>query len=163
MQQACSSPKVIYWVGSEDWVKPFFDKLDEQASDEAHSLQRTNNHLVAAQLFAASNEYCQLISKSQVSIIRADPAPEQLEWHPGEGFFLFTKLNQMDELAQLNHEKLQTLSYFGLSKEEVLKLIQNPSIKGVDRVVPIGRALEFNPVWDGFDLLSQLSRQIVLE
>ena len=31
---------------------------------------------------------------------------------------------------------------------------------GVDRVVPIGRAFDMGPFWDGFDIIQSLSRRI---
>jgi hypothetical protein len=45
----------------------------------------------------------------------------------------------------------------------LLKLIENPSIQGIDRVVPVGQALDFSPTWDGYDLLAQLSRSVIME
>jgi hypothetical protein len=32
--------------------------------------------------------------------------------------------------------------------------------EGIDRVVPLGRALEFNYVWDGYNLLDELSKKV---
>jgi len=34
--------------------------------------------------------------------------------------------------------------------------------RGVDRMVPIGDALAFDDVWDGFDLLGEFSRLVAL-
>lgn len=31
---------------------------------------------------------------------------------------------------------------------------------GVDRVVPMGKSMDFNLVWDGYDLIRSLSRKI---
>ena len=33
-------------------------------------------------------------------------------------------------------------------------------IKGIDRIVPIGRAFDLTPEWDGVDIISTLSRTI---
>jgi hypothetical protein len=59
-------------------------------------------------------------------------------------------------------DKLQTLSYWKIEKHSLLKLAQNPSIKGMDRIVPVGQALEFTPDWDGYRLLTDLSRHITV-
>ena len=32
--------------------------------------------------------------------------------------------------------------------------------RGIDRVVPIGNALDFNSIWDGYDLVEQFSRKV---
>ena len=34
---------------------------------------------------------------------------------------------------------------------------------GIDRVVPIGKALDMNLIWDGYDVINSLSRIITLE
>ena len=34
---------------------------------------------------------------------------------------------------------------------------------GIDRLIPIGRALEFSEIWDGYDLIRNLSRIIDLK
>ena len=33
-------------------------------------------------------------------------------------------------------------------------------LRGIDRVVPVGRALDMDIVWDGYDLIGSLSRLI---
>ena len=58
--------------------------------------------------------------------------------------------------------KIQTLTYFGFKKNELEKFIYLNKPNGIDRIVPIGRALEFNEVWDGYDLVRNLSKLIDL-
>ena len=36
-------------------------------------------------------------------------------------------------------------------------------IRGIDRVVPIGKTLDISTIWDGYDIISQLSRYIKYE
>ena len=35
--------------------------------------------------------------------------------------------------------------------------------RGIDRIVPFGSALRFSAVWDGYDLLAELTRVTMLE
>ncbi len=35
-------------------------------------------------------------------------------------------------------------------------------IKGVDRVVPVGRTMDFDLIWDGYNLVTQLTREVVI-
>jgi hypothetical protein len=88
---------------------------------------------------------------------------QMLDWHSGAGLFLVYPLESVEDLTLLVDDKLQTLSYWQVDKDRLLKLAQSPSIKGLDRIVPVGQALDFSSVWDGFDLLSQLSRVITLK
>ena len=39
----------------------------------------------------------------------------------------------------------------------------NNNLLGIDRVVPIGNALDINIIWDGFEVTKHLSRVITLE
>ena len=57
---------------------------------------------------------------------------------------------------------MQTLSYFGISKNELIQFLQQYSLFGFDRVVPVGSTLEFSLNWDGFDLIKVLTRKIDL-
>ena len=54
----------------------------------------------------------------------------------------------------------QTLSVYGFSENEISALLSSLINRGIDRVVPIGQALEFNNIWDGVDLLETMSRKI---
>ena len=35
-------------------------------------------------------------------------------------------------------------------------------IKGIDRIVPIGSTMEFDLVWDGYDLTRELTRVVTM-
>ena len=37
------------------------------------------------------------------------------------------------------------------------------NLLGIDRVVPIGKALDINLIWDGYNVIDSLSRVISLE
>ena len=44
---------------------------------------------------------------------------------------------------------------------EVTEKLICAGVPGVDRVVQIGHALDFSLIWDGMDLIAQMSRQIL--
>ena len=160
-QQACSSPRVILWLGSTDAQQALFNTINQLAIKQGSELNQLNNHLVVSQMIqsggAAGKPWVQhAICALPVSALR----PEFLDWHLGSGLYLVKSLSQLDELKQLTDSKLQTLSYWQVEREALLKLVADPSIKGIDRVVPVGRALEFSPDWDGYQLFNALSRSI---
>jgi len=35
--------------------------------------------------------------------------------------------------------------------------------RGIDRIVPLGKALTFNRYWDGYDLLAEMIRHVYVE
>jgi len=35
--------------------------------------------------------------------------------------------------------------------------------RGIDRIVPVGQALDFSPLWDGYVLFSELTRRVTVK
>ena len=52
------------------------------------------------------------------------------------------------------------MTYYGVEKKDLKEFIQSNQILGIDRIVPIGRAFDMGPVWDGYDIIYSLSRVI---
>ena len=42
------------------------------------------------------------------------------------------------------------------------QIVKRLSTDGIDRVVPIGQALNFDTLWDGYDLIRMLTRTVVI-
>ena len=76
------------------------------------------------------------------------------------GYFNEFVIQSLDELIPIINRRYQTLSYFGISNEEFKSWLINSKPIGIDRFVPIGRTMDFSLVWDGFDLVNNLSRQV---
>ena len=57
----------------------------------------------------------------------------------------------------------QTITYFGLEPDQRLVFARAAGAAGVDRIVPVGSALDFGPQWDGHDLWSDLTRVVVVQ
>jgi len=80
----------------------------------------------------------------------------------GGGLFFETELSHLDRLAPCLTAQDQTLSYFGFGPADLTQFALNLPARAVDRIVPIGAALEFNTVWDGYNLLQVFTREIDL-
>ena len=76
------------------------------------------------------------------------------------GIFFEYNLKDYLELNKILNRKFQTLSYFGYKKDFFIKLFKNNKFNGIDRVVPVGEALNMDLVWDGINVISKLSRII---
>ncbi|WP_340678127.1 acyl-CoA reductase [Paraglaciecola sp.] len=160
-QQACSSPRIIYWLGNTEQQQALFSQLNTLAGQQGPESQKLNNHVVVSQMIQSTGLALQALVQQHICALPvSDIKAEFLDWHLGGGLYLVKTLNQLDELADFIDAKLQTLSYWQLDKSALLKLVEQPSIKGIDRIVPVGSALDFNPQWDGYELLSQLSRLV---
>ena len=66
----------------------------------------------------------------------------------------------MNDVAKIVNKKYQTLTYFGFNKNFFRDFLFDNSLKGIDRIVPIGKALDIGLIWDGYDLNKFLTRII---
>ena len=80
--------------------------------------------------------------------------------HCGNGFFFEIVGATLDDIGKLFSAKDQTLSVFGYDRDEIASLLDHVPTRAIDRVVRIGQALSFGPVWDGYDLFTHLTREI---
>ena len=70
------------------------------------------------------------------------------------GYFYEFQLKDLSRLSKVVNKKFQTLTYFGFSKDRLNNFIKKNNIKGIDRVVPVGQALNMDLKWDGYDIVS---------
>ena len=76
------------------------------------------------------------------------------------GYFSEYHASSLMDLSKIINKKYQTLAYYGFTKEHLSNVIRKIGPTGIDRIVPIGRTMEFSLVWDGYELINQLSRRI---
>jgi hypothetical protein len=169
-QAACASPRVLFWVGDEDAAvgagEEFFALLRGVLDARAHVTEpsmavqkRVSAYGAAADGLVRSirllgNELAVL------DLVEAEIIPSG--WL-GAGTFLQATVPGFDALAAAVGPKDQTCSYFGFGPHELGMLAAGLGARGIDRVVPFGSALSFSAVWDGYDLLAELTRLTVLE
>ncbi len=167
-QNACSSPHIIFWEGS--YIKKaqniFWKNMENYVK---------NNYKYTPEVFSQKyklyNQYLFDISKCK-SKIRGDQIIFRIELKQIEnkfnidnfrgfsGLFFEKKINKLDELNKILNEKIQTITYLGYKKNFLNKLIQNNNIRGIDRVVPVGKALDLDFKWDGYNIIERLTRTI---
>lgn len=84
---------------------------------------------------------------------------ENLSNYKGQfGIFYQKNINLLSELIIDNDRKIQTLTYAGLTKDSLKSFFRKIDLKGIDRIVPLGEALEFSHIWDGIDLIRHLTK-----
>ena len=79
------------------------------------------------------------------------------------GLFFEYETNDLNKISDFLNKKFQTLTYFGLHKEICKKIIIGNLTNGIDRIVPIGQALDISFNWDGYDLNKSLTRIIEIK
>ena len=81
----------------------------------------------------------------------------------GFGFFFEHFTNDLKDIARSVSSKFQTMTYFGFKEADLKKFVLEEKPSGIDRIVPVGRALEFDQLWDGYDLIRSMSKVIDLK
>lgn len=162
-QQACSSPRVVFWLGSTEYQRALWQKTDLLFQATPLAIQQHNQQFATTQVMQSTGNADKPLWQQAIWVLPVHQLNAGLlDWHNGQGLFLLNTLTSLSELAGQVDSKLQSLSYWGVDKAALFKLLAEPSITGIDRIVPLGQALDFNPVWDGVDLFGQLSRSLIL-
>ena len=78
---------------------------------------------------------------------------------PGGVFYEYTGTN-LEELVKIVTRKYQTLTYIGYEADDLRDTIVKNGASGIDRIVPVGNATSFSFIWDGYDLIRQMSRMV---
>jgi len=77
--------------------------------------------------------------------------------------FIIHAYKSNDEMTNYITKKFQTLTYFGFNKFFFEKYIENNKPLGIDKIVPIGKGLNIDLFWDGYDVIKTLSREVHFE
>ena len=167
-QMACSSPHVVFWVGeasgSERAVDDFERRLELEverrgwAPDASASVGRLN---FAFRLAATSDVRVHLEHRGFVGI-RVRDARAVDKQICGGGLIRHARLERLEDLGDFAGEADQTVTHFGFDRDRLEALAARVGARGVDRIVPVGEALSFGVVWDGFDLLDDLTRRVAV-
>lgn len=165
-QMACSSPRILYVLGDEvrhgEAVGSFLDDLG-RAGDE----RGPPTPALAVAKFAHG---CSLAAAGQAGRVRRvsptltvihldDPVASPQDW-TGGGLLYLRFVSSLEEIAPLIGDADQTLTWFGLTAPQLDAFVALAGPRGLARVVPVGQALDFDVVWDGYDLPREMVRLI---
>jgi hypothetical protein len=170
-QNACTSPHTIIWSGNRDKLSQAQDRFWNAVSKLLHTKQyqlqaaTAVDKLTYAYEQIMDNKIVELKTHENL-IYRANLAylkGEVFDSHSNCGYFNELFLEDLQELAVfLDSPKFQTISYFGVHPVDIETLILDNGLKGVDRIVPVGKTADFSATWDGFDLIQNLSRNLTV-
>ena len=173
-QQACSSPRLVAWVGSPERIDAARARFWLALEHELARRQPEDAEAMSMARVAASFEYAGAAlarPDGDVGLSPSQPLRLTLErplnetakaLHCGNGLFLELHLPELVKLAAQLSDKEQTLSVFGFTRAQLRDLALALPARAVDRIAPIGEALSFAPVWDGQDLITVFSRKLLL-
>lgn len=178
-QNACSAPHLIFWK-SEDrerveraqdifWNSVFeaakkYDLADIKVSDKytdlclyAANLKNTGQKEEGIEKSIKVKRYENLLY-----VVDLETVPDKITNLRGKfGMFYQCQIKNLNEIKTGITEKVQTVATAGVTKQEVWNFVIENHLTGIDRVVPFGSTLDIGLVWDGYDLIGEMSRVIM--
>jgi hypothetical protein len=170
-QNACTSPRIIFWQSkNRENLKnlnaakaEFYERLHDLAAKDYTLSEVQAVGKLSALYKAASALNAEAIPTADNLLMRLTVAKltENLtEYTYNSGFFFEFDIEELVEILPICGEKCQTLVTFGIEKHEIENSLETNRPKGIDRAVQIGHSMDFTLVWDGYDLIREMSRRI---
>jgi len=166
-QNACTSPRIIFWLGNckKEAQKAFWESIRTLAKEKYKLAPVQAVGKLAMFYKTAASIPVSLIDAKDcyVTRINVNEADEGLmRFKYNSGFYFEKEINELKDILPICGERLQTLTHYGITKEELTRFFAECKPKGIDRAVPIGKSMDFALTWDGYDLIRQLSRKITV-
>ena len=166
-QNACTSPRIIFWQGK----KKEEAKLDFW--NRVHELVQKKYSLAAVQSVGKLNAMYSVAAKKAVKLVKSQDMlvtrlkveeidKDLMNYKYNSGFYFEKNIDNLSEIVDVCDVRCQTLTYFGVKEEAFRKFLEESRPIGIDRIVPMGKSMDFTLVWDGYDLIRQMSRRVGL-
>ena len=163
-QFGCSSPSSVFWLGKNNLAKKkFWFELSEIVNKEYDlDLSGANKKISNLMNFTLNKNKRFKTNIKNFNLIKLKSKKLSFDNFENINFGTFFEIDliNINHLKKYTSEKLQTITYYGTDFKIIKKFRVNNKIKGIDRIVPIGRAFDLTPEWDGVDIISTLSRTI---
>lgn len=164
-QNACSSPRFVIWLGThtdeararfwktlEKLVHRDYDMKPIQAVDKYAMLCKLGMDRKGVRLLDSDNT----VMRIEVDALTADLPAYKL----GGGYFLEYVAGSVQEILPLLSKRCQTVSVLGVEKSEILALVMQNGVRGVDRIVPLGETMGLEFIWDGYKMIETMTRLV---
>ena len=164
-QNACTSPRIVFWKGNsrEEAKKDFWDRL--------HGLVVEKYSLAPVQSVGKLNAMYSVAAQKKVKLVKSDDMfitrlevdkidHDLMNYKYNSGFFFEKDIDNLNEIVNVCDIRCQTLTYFGVVEDEFRTFLDKSRPIGIDRIVPMGKSMDFTLVWDGYDLIRQMSKRV---
>ena len=152
-QQACSSPKTLYWLNTDKILQTLFWKsvhvLLASIDNPFEAADEVARYVFMQRLAIKFQTNFECIS-NQVgisNILISGLSVDALSEHRGHGLVFEVEIDSLNLLPYA--DKLQTVGVFGLNENELTQLKIKKENDLIKRDVSLGKALSFDHVWDG--------------
>lgn len=166
-QNACSSPQIILWHKD---IKEARERFWEAAKIYAANCYHIQAASAVDKLTQACSDAINIEGIKEIKLVGSLLYRAELEYLPSSnlenfrgycGYFYECPIKSLDEFINLITEKMQSLIYYREDPDILRKIVIDNQLRGIDRIVPVGKAMDIGPIWDGYDILGMLSRIIL--
>jgi hypothetical protein len=165
-QNACSSPHLVVWLGEAEAIAAAKDRFWPAVHAEAatrlelQAVQAVDKYtLLCRNAIDLGNVAGAVRHDNHIYRLTLDSvAPDMHALRGKYGLVYEFDTLALDDVAHIVNTTYQTLTYFGLEREQCLDFVIDKRLAGIDRIVPIGKALDIGIIWDGYDIVRSLSR-----
>ena len=165
-QMACSSPHVVFWIGAPETTEAAACAFERalQTEVERRQFEPSVSSAVHRRTYAFG-----VAATADVRVVLEHPGFVGVHLHDrgaldkdvcGGGLFRHLPVTGLEEVQAFVDDGDQTLTYWGLDGDRLANFAAGTGARGLDRVVPIGEALAFDVVWDGFHLIDDMLRRV---
>jgi len=168
-QMACSSIRLIVWVGdksnNQKAKEIFWNRLNsyllEKQPKEIFSSDVINKFVAQCSMAIEKNIIIKSNNNPYINRVKIENLKDiSTKLHCGAGLFYELEQDKFESIFPHITKKYQTIAQYGFSKDELKVMINSSMPEGIDRVVPIGKSLDFSYIWDGYDLFRSFCREI---
>tara|TARA_B100000886_G_C20426910_1_gene494644 strand:- start:10441 stop:11670 length:1230 start_codon:yes stop_codon:yes gene_type:complete len=168
-QMACSSPKSLLMIKDnkscpKELLLDFFYKCDLSLSKKnwLSENQSLNNFKSSVDISIKFSNFKCIFKGTNLSVFLSDidNLNEIYNYETKDSCIFISEVDSIDQAISLLPKNNQTIVCIGLKKQIKEKLAEKASLKGSNRFVSPGNALSMNLYWDGYDIISFLSRLI---
>ena len=166
-QNACTSPRIIFWQG---------EKKAEAKEDfwkRVHELVAGKYSLAAVQAVGKLNALYSVASQKAVKLQESEDMfitrldvdqidKDLMNYKYNSGFYFEKDIDNLKEIVNVCDIRCQTVTYFGVKEEDFREFLEVARPIGIDRIVPMGKSMDFALIWDGYDLIRQMSRRVTI-
>lgn len=164
-QNACTSPRLVVWHGDSIDVaqNEFWERLHDIVKVKYKLWDiKSIDKLSYGFYIAAQNDDIRIIPHEDNLIVRMEAgivSAELINNSENSGFFIEYKCdNPIDLFDVCNDKRCQTVGILG--SIDWIKPLIGRGVKGIDRIAKIGHTMDFDVIWDGYDLINSLTRII---
>lgn len=167
-QNACSTPHLICWLGEKETAENaaalFWRYVYQRARQyQMEEIKASEKYTILCEMGAAGHIADVKRYENYLYVARVTSLPDDICILRGKfGLFYEYCCAGMDELTGRVGKRVQTCAVYGVDRRDIADWVVKNHMAGVDRIVSFGETLDIDMIWDGYDVVRELSRCVAV-